>query len=65
MPLILLLPALPQSISAPFYRYLNLLNAKQKGKKSKKGFPHLGIELKTSCTEILAPLKTEQTVYVV
>ena len=32
----------------------------QKGKKSKKGFPHLGIELKTSRTEILAPIKTKQ-----
>ena len=40
-------------------------NAIQKGKKSKKGFPHLGIKLKTSRTEILAPLKTEQAVYVV
>ena len=56
---------LPTSISAPFYRYLNLLNAMQKGKKSKKAFPHLGIELKTSRTKILAPTKTEQTFYVV
>ena len=38
MPLILLPPALPRSISAPFYRYLNLLNAKQMGKKLKKDF---------------------------
>ena len=37
----------------------------QKGKKSKKAFPHLGIELKTSRTKILAPIKTEQTFYVV
>ena len=64
--LILLPPPLPSlSIGAPFYRYLNLLNAIQKGKKSIKGFPHLGIELNTSRTEILAPLKTEQAVYVV
>ena len=58
-------PDVTPSISAPFYRYLNLLNIMQKGKKSKKGFPHLGIELKTSRTEILAPIKTEQTFYVV
>ena len=59
-------PPLPSlSIGAPFYRYLNLLNAIQKGKKSIKGFPRLGIELKTSRTEILAPIKTKQTFYVV
>ena len=66
VPLILLPPPLPSlSIGAPFYRYLNLLNAIQKGKKLIKGFPHLGIELKTSRTEILAPIKTKQTFYVV
>ena len=37
----------------------------QKGKKWKKAFPHLGIELKTSRAEILDPIKTEQTFYVV
>ena len=29
-------------------------------KKVEEWFPHLGIELNTSRTEILAPLKTEQ-----
>ena len=67
VPLILLplipLPLYQCSILQVFKPIFN--NAIQKGKKSKKGFPHLGIKLKTSCTEILAPLKTEQAVYVV
>ena len=67
VPLILLplipLPLYQCSILQVFKPIFN--NAIKKGKKSKKGFPNLGIKLKTCRTEILAPLKTEQAVYVV
>ena len=51
--LILLAPPPPPPgilyISTPFYRYLMLLKASRKGKKSKQGFErsHLGIKLET------------------